>query len=300
MRGLKRSGEWGIDWIRKLGRAFEELLIVDDKGEIVGRGEKLWERYPCPEAVRAHRELFERGESSFEFEERGRHYLFKGKRVGELGVFIREEITLKKEVEELKREVFSTLSHQIKTPLTVIRGNAEMSLEFGAEKEELEEIVKKCSEIEEILKGLQKLFERSGRFPLINLRPVALECVREFERRAREKGLEFKHSLKDVNLPAEPTLFKQLLINLLDNAVKFTERGRVEVELTEGYLKVSDTGCGIDEEIRERLFEKFVKGKRSNGEGIGLSVVKEIARFHGWRVDVESNKGEGATFTVYF
>jgi len=299
VRESRQSGELAIDWIRELGKAFEEILIVDERGELLGKEQKLWERYPCPEAFRAHRELFERGEGSFEFEEKGRNYLFKGKKVGKFGVFLREEITLKKEVEELKREVISTLSHQIKTPLTVIRGNAEIALEFGPQRKDIEEVVKKCIEIEEILKGLKKLFEKPKKFPLVNLRPVALECIREFEGRAKEKGIEISYSLKDTNVPAEPTLFKQLLFNLIDNAVKFTEKGRIEVQLTHEHLKVSDTGTGIDEEIKERVFEKFVKGKRSSGQGIGLSVVKEIVRFHGWKVDFESSP-KGTTFTVYF
>ncbi len=286
--------------IEELGRAFEELIVIDSKGRIVGSSHKLWERYPAAEVVRAHRELFERGESTFEFEEKGRHYLFKGKRVGRFGVFLREEITLKREIEELKREIFSTFSHQVKTPLTVIRANAELSLETGADRESLEEIVKKCKEIEELLEGLQKLFERKGNFPLVNLRPVALECVLEFKKRARGKGIELTYNLADANLHAEPTLFKQLLINLLDNAVKFTHKGRIEVELTDKFLRVSDTGEGVEEEVAERLFEKFVKGERSSGQGIGLSVVKEIAKFHGWRVGFESRRGEGTTFTVYF
>ena len=300
MREFRRSGASDTGLIYELGKAFEELLIVNRKGELLGRREKLWEIYPCPEAVRAHRELFERGESSFEFEERGRHFLFKGKRVGELGFFIREETTLKKEVEDLKRELLATLSHELKTPLTVIRGNAELGLETGAGKEELLEIVRKCNEIEELLKGLKKLFERPQKFPLVNLRPVALECINGFKSRAREKGIDLIYSLKDSSHRAEPVLFKQLLLNLLDNAFKFTRKGRVEVELEESYLRVSDTGEGIEEGIKEKLFEKFVKGKGSPGEGIGLSVVREIVRFHGWRIEFKSSPGRGTTFTVFF
>jgi two-component system phosphate regulon sensor histidine kinase PhoR len=90
-----------------------------------------------------------------------------------------------------------------------------------------------------------------------------------------------------------------MVANLLDNAVKFTRRGRVKLVLKREFLRVEDSGSGVEEEVRERLFERFVKGKGSSGEGIGLSVVKEIAELHGWRVAYESSKG-GSAFTVWF
>ncbi|WP_457680227.1 sensor histidine kinase [Thermovibrio sp.] len=285
--------------IEEIGRAFEELIVVNDKGEVVGRNKKFWELFPSSEALKAFKEVFTIGESSFEFEERERSYLVKGKLVKELALFLKEDITLKKEVDSLKREVISTLSHEIRTPLTVIRGNAELSLELGADRESLETIVKKSKEIEELLKGLRKLFDKPGKFPLINLKPITLEVVNAYRERAREKGVLLKASLSEVNLPAEPILYKQLLRNLIDNAVKFTERGKIEVVLKREFLRVSDTGRGIKKEERERIFEKFFKGKGSSGQGIGLSVVKEIAKFHGWKVEVESEEGKGSSFTVY-
>jgi len=90
-----------------------------------------------------------------------------------------------------------------------------------------------------------------------------------------------------------------MVANLLDNAVRFTERGEVKLTLSERFLKVKDSGRGIDEEIKGRLFEKFVKGRESCGEGIGLSVVKEIAQLHGWRITFESSE-KGSVFTVLF
>jgi len=286
--------------LERLAEVFEEVIPVNGKGEVIPHGVKLWERFPSLEAVKAHRELFEVGESSFQFEERGKVYLFKGKLIGEgIGVFLREEITLKKSLEEIKREAVSTLSHQIKTPLTVIKGNAELLLAGEKDEELLREIGKKAEEIEEVIEGVKRLFDGAQKFGVVNLSALAGEVCRSFERKAKEKGLEFVKEIEEVSLPAEGALFKQMVANLLDNAVKFTRRGRVRLVLKREFLRVEDSGSGVEEEVRERLFERFVKGKGSSGEGIGLSVVKEIAELHGWAVGYESSKG-GSVFTVRF
>jgi len=170
------------DLLNRLAEVFEEVIPVNRKGEVLNRGVKLWERFPSLEAVKAHRELFEVGESSFQFEERGKVYLFKGKLIGEgIGVFLREEITLKKSLEEIKREAVSTLSHQIKTPLTVIKGNAELLLMGEKDRELLREIEKKAEEIEEVIEGVKRLFNGAQRFEMVNL--SALTALKEGLRR---------------------------------------------------------------------------------------------------------------------
>ncbi len=296
---MRRFGEKDTDLLSSLGSLFEELLLVDQKGNLIGREGKLWELFPSPEVVRGFRELFSQGETVFEFEEKGNFYVFKGRLVGKVGVLLREDITVKKKLNSLKKEVISTLSHELRTPLSVIRGNGELLLELGYDKEVVEEIVRKTCEIEEVLKSLKKLFDGSKGFPVVNLRPIALQVLGFFKRRAEEKGLRLSWELSDTAVAAEPLLFKQLLKNLLDNAVKFTDRGEVKVFLSKDFLKVEDTGRGIPEELRERVFEKYFKGE-GGGQGIGLSVVKEIAKFHGWRLEVKSEEGKGTSFTVYF
>ncbi|WP_456455887.1 sensor histidine kinase [Thermovibrio sp.] len=296
---MRRFGEKDTDLLSSLGSLFEELLLVDQKGNLIGREGKLWELFPSPEVVRGFRELFSQGETVFEFEEKGNFYVFKGRLVGKVGVLLREDITVKKKLNSLKKEVISTLSHELRTPLSVIRGNGELLLELGYDKEVVEEIVRKTCEIEEVLKSLKKLFDGSKGFPVVNLRPIALQVLGFFKRRAEEKGLRLSWELSDTAVAAEPLLFKQLLKNLLDNAVKFTDRGEVKVFLSKDFLKVEDTGRGIPEELRERVFEKYFKGE-GGGQGIGLSVVKEIAKFHGWRLEVKSEEDKGTSFTVYF
>ncbi len=296
---MRQFGELDIGLLTSLGSLFEELFLVDKRGNLIGRDKKLWELFPSPEVLRGFRELFSQGETTFEFEERGSFYVFKGKLVGEIGVLLREDATLRRELNSLKKEVISTLSHEIRTPLSVIKGSGELLLETGYDRETVEEILRKASEIEEVLKGLKKLFEGSKGFPLVNLRLLAYEVVSFFKKKAEEKGLNLVWELSDATVSAEPLLFKQLLRNLLDNAVKFTDEGEVKVLLSKDFLKVKDTGRGIPEGLRDRVFEKYFKGERG-GQGIGLSVVKEIVKFHGWNLELESEEGKGTTFTVYF
>ena len=107
--------------------------------------------------------------------------------------------------------------------------------------------------------------------------------------------------------PADPDLLDQALVNLIDNAVKYTDTGRVDVRLSaeagEFRIAVRDTGIGIPAEHLERIFERFYvvdksRSRKSGGTGLGLSIVKHIAERHGGRVSVESVEGKGSTFTV--
>jgi len=291
-------------WLRELQSSFPEIKVVDLKGFVVGeRFLKLWDIYPFQGVIKAFEEAVKSGGSSATFTEGKRTYLLKLSKVGDFIVCLRKDITLEVEIEEIKKNVVSTLSHEIKTPLTAIKGNAEYLLLYGdcSEKEVVEEIYEKSKRIESILSGIGKLFSQtSSPFNWVNLRPLTEEVISSFKERAEEKGLKLTSHLTDVSLPADGVLYQQLLRNLLDNAVKFTDEGEIRVELMPDFLRVSDTGRGIPEELIPKIFERFFKGKGSSGSGVGLSVVKEIARFHGWRVEVESKVGKGSRFTVYF
>ncbi len=294
----------GTGWLRELQSKFPEIAVVDLKGFLVGEGfKKLWDVYPFQEVVKAFEEAVREGESSASFTEGERTYLLKLSKVGDFVVVLKRDITLEVELDEIKRSVVSTLSHEIKTPLTAIKGNAEFLLLYGecSDPDAVKEIYEKAVKIESILSGLGKLFStKVSSFEWVNLRPLTKEVLSSFVERAREKGVELLSSLEDVSLPADKVLYQQLLRNLLDNALKFTDSGKVRVELTPEFLRVSDTGRGIPEDFLPKIFERFVKGEGSSGSGIGLSVVKEIARFHGWQVEAESEEGKGSVFTVYF
>ncbi len=301
---MKQFGELDTDWLREFQIKFPEVTVVDLKGFIVGRDYvKLWDVFPFSEVVKAFDEAVRLGESSSTISEGERTFILKFSRVGSLITILKQDITLENEIKELKNSIVSTLFHEIKTPLAAIKGNAEFLLIYGEclERDAIKEIHEKAEKIEEILSGIEKLFSRRvSSFRWINLRPLTEEVLETFRVRAKEKGLSIFSKLQDVNLPADRVLFQQLLRNLIDNAVNFTNEGSITVELTPDCLRVSDTGMGIPSELLSKVFERFVRGEHSTGSGIGLSVVREISRFHGWRVSVESEEGKGTTFTVHF
>ena len=122
-----------------------------------------------------------------------------------------------------------------------------------------------------------------------------------------EKGLEFSLQLPEekIFVEADKKMFQRLLSNLLGNALKFTEKGFVAVEIRkEGNsvkLSVADSGCGIPREDHSQVFKRFFRSDASRhlqGNGLGLSLVKAIVKAHKWSIELASTPGEGSLFTV--
>jgi signal transduction histidine kinase len=143
----------------------------------------------------------------------------------------------------------------------------------------------------------------------VDLGALAADVARLYEPRARARGLALILAVPpDLPRPsADPHLVEQLLVNLVDNAVRYTERGSVTIgafaEDVSVSLWVEDTGIGIAEEHLDRIFERFyvvdpARSREMGGTGLGLAIVKHIAALHGGRVDVASRVGRGTRFTV--
>jgi signal transduction histidine kinase len=145
----------------------------------------------------------------------------------------------------------------------------------------------------------------------IDARSVAEEIAEIYRRRAADLGLEFQAGIGEAVLPvriAEMQL-KQLLTNLLDNALQFTGAGRevrFRVQRTEGFVEfeISDEGSGIEPDLLPKIFDRFFTTPNprtgSRGTGLGLAIAKSIATANGGRISVESELGRGSTFTVTF
>lgn len=227
-----------------------------------------------------------------------------------------------KEVDQLKDDFISMASHELRTPLTVIRGYAEFITES---KELLPETRRYVSMIDVSAKGLDALIAdildvsrmEQGRmtFALESLNPSALvtEVVESFEIPAKDKGLSI--SSVTAEFPPETAIrvdkdrLKQVLVNLVGNAVKYTIQGEIKVThtLEKGrvVIRVSDTGLGMTAEERERLFEKFYRIKTEEtkdirGTGLGLWITAKIVKEMNGTLTVESIKGVGSHFIVSF
>jgi two-component system phosphate regulon sensor histidine kinase PhoR len=226
------------------------------------------------------------------------------------------DITEYRALEKTKKDFVVNVSHELKTPLTAIKGFIE-TIEPRAEEENrpyLEIIRRNTDRLIAIVEDLLVLSELEARGKRLDkdsveVRPIAENILKLFERRAREKGISLALEAP-AGLPAiqaDPVQIEGLLLNLVDNAVKYTEKGSVTVRLSVGagrfLIEVADTGIGIDAAHQPHVFERFYvadksRSKKLGGTGLGLSIVKHIALAHEGTVSLKSRLGEGTTLSV--
>ncbi|MEI7637318.1 MAG: ATP-binding protein [Syntrophus sp. (in: bacteria)] len=233
-------------------------------------------------------------------------------------ILILKDVTEQRHVEELKSGLISTVSHQLKTPLTSIRMAIHLLLEekVGPLTEKQIDLLLAAREESDLLhRILSKLLDirriEIGRsqmtFQAVSPHTVIMEAVEMLRRSAQEGGIDLATDIPD-NLPLVNADTSQICIvfsNLLSNALRYTTPGgRISVKAeTEGQMVrffVTDTGSGIPEQFLQRIFEQFFRvpdQKSETGTGLGLAIAKEIVEAHGGTINVESQKGQGATFS---
>ena len=219
-------------------------------------------------------------------------------------------------VETLRTDFISNVSHELKTPLAVIQNYATILQDEGLTAEERKEYLKIIQDSSKNLAGLitnilklnklekQQIYSDAIR---MNLSEQVCECLLGFESVWEEKGIEIETAVEDdVYIHADPEILSLVWNNLFSNAMKFTEPGgivKVEVHSKgkEACVVVTDTGCGMDEETKKHMCEKFYQGDTSHatkGNGLGLALVKKVIDIMDGRLEVESEPGKGSTFTV--
>ena len=282
-------------------------------------GRHFWEivrRSALSEAVRKARAS--KGETSEEGAIGDRVYFCSVAHLatGDRLVVTLHDITDIRALEKTKKDFVVNVSHELRTPLTAIKGFLD-TIETRAEEESrpyLEIIRRNTERLISIVEDLLVLSELEERGPKIDrievdVRPLAESILRMFEKRAKDKGLTLSLEAPG-ELPlirADPGQLEGLLLNLIDNAVKYTEKGSVRVRLSVREAKlaieVEDTGPGIGAEHLPHVFERFYvvdksRSKKLGGTGLGLSIVKHIALAHKGSVSVRSRVGEGTAFSV--
>jgi len=224
-----------------------------------------------------------------------------------------------KRLDEAKSEFISIASHQLRTPLTVIKGYSSMMMEgsFGQMTPPIEENIKKIYESNERLIALvEDLLNisriESGRlkfdFVVESLESVTDSVIEELSEVAKKKGLVVNYE-KQANLPAvkiDKNKIRQVVINITDNAIKYTNQGEVKIKLevfkNMVRYSVTDTGMGISKEDMPHLFQKFSRGQdvsliHTEGTGLGLYVGKMMIEAHNGKIWAESaGDGKGSTF----
>jgi two-component system phosphate regulon sensor histidine kinase PhoR len=236
-------------------------------------------------------------------------------------VLVLHDITDLRRLERIRRDFVANVSHELKTPLTSIRGYVETLLDGGLrEPETAERFLRKVSAQAERLShlvtdllSLARIESQAEGLELADVDWAELleDVVRRHEARIREKGLFCR--LEVVQRPlvvrGEPESIVQVVDNLLDNAVKYTPApGEVRVRLARdgarARLEVEDTGIGIPEQDLGRIFERFyrvdkARSRELGGTGLGLAIVKHLAQAMGGEVGVRSELGRGSCFTVW-
>jgi signal transduction histidine kinase/CheY-like chemotaxis protein len=256
--------------------------------------------------------------SNDEFEELARSFNFMSAR-------IRERTTALELANRAKADFLANMSHEIRTPLTAVLGYAELSLSEDATDDDrrrhLEIIHRNGSHLLQVVNEILDMSQvESGQIPIRSERCAAArivaDIVRLLEVTARRKGIELlleQGPELAATAQTDPMRLRQILMNIIGNAVKYTERGQVLVRTELGprsgqdghvfKVSVRDSGPGIADEDKQRIFDAFYQvdtsmSRRHGGTGLGLALARKLARLLGGDIECESRLGKGSEFTL--
>lgn len=230
-------------------------------------------------------------------------------------VSVLHDVTDIKNVERVKRDFVVNVSHELRTPLTAIKGFVEtLEDEVSDPGKRYVDIIKRNTDrLINIVQDLLLLSELEEQGALhmeeIDVAQVLENILHIFDDRLREKHLSVKTDIGQgvPRIKADPFKLEQVFVNLIDNAIKYTEKGQIAVRIsTTGsrvIIEVHDSGIGIPKQDLRRVFERFYvvdksRSRKFGGTGLGLSIVKHIVLLHNGTIDVDSTPGSGTTFTV--
>jgi signal transduction histidine kinase len=233
------------------------------------------------------------------------------------------DITKQRELQQMQGDVIRLVTHEMKTPLTAIKGMSEVMMKFDAAPEKRREM---SATINEASRRLTRLIDdyldltslesgaRAPRLTFLRVEPIVEQNLLLLEPVAAARGVRLVRQFPSDGDPALPPiladgdLIARALTNLVANAIKYCPVDTEVVISTRAgdghiFISVADRGYGIPAEYRSHIFEKFFRAPRvenadTPGAGLGLALVREIAELHGGRVTVDSEVGAGSTFTL--
>ena len=231
-------------------------------------------------------------------------------------VIIFHDISEIMHLQQLKKDFIVNVSHELRTPLTAIKGFVEtLEDDFIPENKRYLEIIERHTDrLINIVNDLLLLAEIEDKSQIqieaVNLTQIQADLTKLFEEKINTKNLKLEWEIADdlTAISCDPFKLEQVLINLLDNAIKYTDKGKIKIRFSQisnnTLIEIEDTGIGISKEHLSRIFERFYTVDKSHsrqlgGTGLGLSIAKHIVLLHNGRIDVESMPGEGTTFSVW-
>lgn len=315
----------------------EGLIVVDDSGKIIivndafelivnmknTHGKYFWEVVQDPEFINFFKTLREsKGNKNMEICFGEKHYLSSVNYLSskEYYVVILHDISDIKELAQIKKDLIVNVSHELRTPLTAIKGFVE-TMEDDASPEQLHylEIIHRHSDrLINIVNDLLVLSNLEADNTELVYDNVKLDLFLNnvlpiFQQKVIDKNIRIKVKIDETTpiIEADPFKLEQMFINLIDNAIKYTDLGSIKIKIkpiiynTKECVKIdiSDSGIGMTKEELNRIFERFYvidksRSRKVGGTGLGLSIVKHIVLLHKGELRVSSQKGEGSTFTI--
>lgn len=243
------------------------------------------------------------------FDEKNR---FKG------SVLVLYDITEFKKLENMRKDFVANVSHELKTPITSIKGFAETLANGAIHNEERREefvqiIYDESSRVQLLIEDLLTLsrLEHDGFYLHITKTNMSelVESIRPMlVLKSDEKSIHLNIAVEEIEANIDRKKIKQVILNLVNNAISYTgETGQVCLEVKQVeqalYIIVRDNGIGIDQELIPRLFERFyrvdqARSRNTGGTGLGLAIVKHIVELHDGHIEIDSQLGQGSTFTI--
>lgn len=230
----------------------------------------------------------------------------------EIEVLIQEFNQLARElqkVEELRRDLISDTSHELKTPITGLKGQLE-GIKDGIlkpDKKRISDLLVQVDRLHELVESLQTYSRLRGKslkpkLKKVALRKLAQKVASQFEPQLKDKKIELQLNINSkLTVQADEDLLTQVLNNLFENAIRYSQAKVITISADEHQIKFEDNGIGISQEHLPYIFERFYRVEKSRnrdtgGLGLGLAIVKEIVEAHSWKIIAAS--GKGTTFSI--
>jgi heavy metal sensor kinase len=237
--------------------------------------------------------------------------------LGRLALTLNQMIARLEDAFSRQQQFAADASHELRTPLSVIQAEATLALDKERSEEEyrkaLEAISQEVFYMSSIIDKLLFLARSDTQreqyhFKEVNIRELIIDLLTNVEVLAQEKGLELEiGTIEDLAVRGDRDRLKQLFFNLLENAIKYTSKGKVSISAVQrdkmAVVAIADTGIGIPTLDLPHIFERFwrvdkARSREKGGTGLGLAIAQEIAKAHGGKIEVESKLNKGSTFSV--